>query len=428
MNRLMLILTFIIVLCLPYSALPQGTWKYYTRADGLAGDSVIAITQDKLGNMWFGTYLAGLSKLDTTGVWTNFFTSRDCTVSITDFEVDNSNNIWMILFQLGIYYQGYYVVKYNGSIFYYYEDPDGEPLRTPSPTTLGQDTSGYIWCGSTEGGVVYRFDGESWQWRYIPGAGAAGHGLISDIETDRYGTLYFAHHGGISTLMKWIRYFYWAFDIAFDRLNRLWFCSYEPGWFFGMFDGENWHTYITDQKIVSRVAVDSTNNIWLNYYINGGIQGAAKFDGANFTFFNSENGLAQDRVNEIYVDRKGDIWFASDAGISVLHDTTTTRVKQQNIPIDEKMSFALSKNYPNPFNSSTIIAYSLSQAGAVELKIYNFLAKEVRTLINQYQEKGEYEVIWNGKDKNLKEVVSGIYIAVLKCGDFKKSIKLNLIR
>ncbi|HEX9974192.1 MAG TPA: two-component regulator propeller domain-containing protein, partial [bacterium] len=330
MNRLIPILITVILLFTVHYAFSQGTWKYYTRADGLAGDSVFAITQDKLGNMWIGTYGAGLSKLDTNGVWTNFFASRDCTVSIVDLEVDQSNNIWMIYFQLGgIYYLGYYVVKYDGSIFYYYEDPDGEPLGgATSPTTLGQDTSGNIWCGSTEDGIVYRFDGQSWQWGYVPGAWAAGHGLISDIETDRYGTLYFAHHGGISTLTKWIRYFYWSFDIAFDRFNRLWFCSYEPGWFLGMFDGENWHAYITDQKIVSRVAVDSTNNIWLNYYINGGIQGAAKFDGSNFTFFNSENGLVQDRVNEIYVDRKGDIWFASDAGLSVLHDTTVTRVKQ----------------------------------------------------------------------------------------------------
>jgi flagellar hook assembly protein FlgD len=76
----------------------------------------------------------------------------------------------------------------------------------------------------------------------------------------------------------------------------------------------------------------------------------------------------------------------------------------------------------------TVINYNLSRAGPVELKIYNFLGKEVTTLIDNYQEKGEYEAIWNGKDKNLKEVVSGIYIAILKCGTIKKSIKLTLIR
>ncbi len=426
MNRLIPILITVILLFTAHWVFSQGIWKYYTRADGLAGDSVVAITQDKLGNMWIGTYGAGLSKLDTNGVWTNFFVSRDCTVSIVDLEVDQSNNIWMIYFQLGgIYYLGYYVVKYDGSIFYYYKDPDGEPLGgATSPTTLGQDTSGNIWCGSTEDGIVYRFDGQSWQWEYVPGAGMGGHGAISDIETDRYGELYFAHQGGISTLTKWIWQFYWTYDIAFDRLNHLWFGCSGAGWDLGMFDGENWHNYPTlGHGDATRVAVDSSNNIWAGFG-----RWAAKFDGANFTFFNSENGMINDYVNEIYVHKKGDIWFATCGGISILHDTITTRVKQQNLSIDENISFALSQNYPNPFNSSTVIKYKLSKKEQVELTIHNLLGKEVRKLINQYQEQGEHEAIWNGADNNFKEVVSGIYIAVLTCGDLKKFIKLTLIR
>jgi ligand-binding sensor domain-containing protein len=415
MNRFLPLLITIFLLITAHCTFSQGIWKYYTRADGLAGDSVICITQDKLGNMWFGTWGAGFSRLDTNGVWTNFFTSSDCTVICWDFQFDSLKNIWMLLSQLGNYYLGEYVVKFDGSRLYYY-DLDGEPLFSPHPVSLGRDSSGHIWCGMNEDGIAYMFDGQSWQRGFIPGAWAGGHGAISDIETDRYGELYFAHQGGISTLTKWIWQFYWTYDIAFDRLNHLWFGCSGAGWDLGMFDGENWHNYPTlGYGDATRVAVDSSNNIWAGFG-----RAAAKFDGANFTFFNSENGLAQDRVQEIFVDRKGDIWFAHfGGGVSVLHDTITTRVKQQNLSIDENMSFALSQNYPNPFNSSTIFRYELPSEGQIQLFIYDLMGKEVINLINEPQIAGLHQVVWNGTNNNGKEVSSGIYLALLKFNESK---------
>ena len=132
---------------------------------------------------------------------------------------------------------------------------------------------------------------------------------------------------------------------------------------------------------------------------------------------------------DIYVDRKGAIWFATDGGgVSVLHDTTATSVRSINRPAQSAQLFSLFQNYPNPFNSNTCIKYSLNVSEKIELAIYNLLGREVKTLVKKHQSSGEYEITWDGTDDSGKEVSSGIYLAVLKSSDFGQFIKISLIR
>lgn len=423
MNRLIPILLTSILLFTAHCALSQGIWKYYTRADGLAGDWVYCINQDKSGNYWFGAHEAGLSKLDINGNWTNFMTT-DSIVSVFDIEIDSLNNKWLLLSQHSGHYSGQYVVKFNDSTFVYY-NATGEPLFNP-PISLGQDSLGHIWCGTIEGGgTAYWFDGLNWHLFYVPGAGSGSMwwAAVNEIKTDRHGKLYFSHDQGISTLDRWIFYAYWTHDIDFDRLNRLWFGAHEYNWPLGMFDGQQWHAYSTGHGEADRVAVDSSNNIWMSFG-----NGASKFDGHKFTYFNHENGLSHDLVHNIYIDNKGDIWFATRGGISLLHDTTTTGVTQIAYRDNEVQSVSLLQNYPNPFNSITTINYYLVREDKIELSIYNVLGKKVINLIDERQQPGEYQAPWNGEDQQGREVSSGIYFAVLKYGNAKQSIKLGLIR
>ena len=57
--------------------------------------------------------------------------------------------------------------------------------------------------------------------------------------------------------------------------------------------------------------------------------------------------------------------------------------------------YRLLSNYPNPFNPSTIIPYRLKEAGYVKLYIYDIKGELVRILVNEWQEKGYYEVIFH---------------------------------
>ncbi len=71
----------------------------------------------------------------------------------------------------------------------------------------------------------------------------------------------------------------------------------------------------------------------------------------------------------------------------------------------------LRKIYPNPFNPTTTISYSLKQNSTVSIEIYNQKGQKIVTLIEKEQKAGLQQVIWNGKDSNNRIVSSGIYFA-----------------
>ena len=74
---------------------------------------------------------------------------------------------------------------------------------------------------------------------------------------------------------------------------------------------------------------------------------------------------------------------------------------------------ALLANYPNPFNSRTQIAYRLAAPGLVRLAIYNALGQPVRTLVDQFQAAGAYQVAWNARDQQGAAVATGVYVTRL---------------
>ena len=91
-------------------------------------------------------------------------------------------------------------------------------------------------------------------------------------------------------------------------------------------------------------------------------------------------------------------------------------------------NFKLKQNYPNPFNPETHITYQLPEDSHVELKIYNTLGQEITTLLNEDKPAGYYTVLWDGRNNNGKQVVSGIYLYKIKAGDFVCTKKMILLR
>ena len=66
--------------------------------------------------------------------------------------------------------------------------------------------------------------------------------------------------------------------------------------------------------------------------------------------------------------------------------------------------YVLFPNYPNPFNPTTTIKYSIPKQSNVKLKIFDLLGSEVKTLVNKEQNQGNYRIEFDGKD-----FTSGIY-------------------
>jgi hypothetical protein len=83
--------------------------------------------------------------------------------------------------------------------------------------------------------------------------------------------------------------------------------------------------------------------------------------------------------------------------------------KDDESNIIKKQQVILEKNYPNPFNPSTTIAFSLSKSSNVKLKIFNIKGQKIRTLTDTFYPKGKHYILWDGKDENQKSMSSGIY-------------------
>ena len=90
--------------------------------------------------------------------------------------------------------------------------------------------------------------------------------------------------------------------------------------------------------------------------------------------------------------------------------------------------FALSQNNPNPFTNATTICYQLPFESDVSLRIYSFTGQLVRILVNERKEVGYYNVTWDGRDENGKEVTSGIYFYKIKTEDYVATRKMILLR
>jgi hypothetical protein len=86
------------------------------------------------------------------------------------------------------------------------------------------------------------------------------------------------------------------------------------------------------------------------------------------------------------------------------------------------------KNYPNPFNPSTKIEFGLPEAGNVKIVIYDMRGREVATIADGFYPAGKYNCIWEAKGDNGALLPSGLYIAVINSGSFKKNIKMLLIK
>ena len=102
----------------------------------------------------------------------------------------------------------------------------------------------------------------------------------------------------------------------------------------------------------------------------------------------------------------------------MIHDIATS-VKTSSPPFH----FYLYNNYPNPFNPSTEISYSLQNSEKVTLKVYNLLGQEVALLVNQEMDAGQHSVKFDGKGLS-----SGVYIYKINAGFFSSIKKMVLLK
>ena len=97
-------------------------------------------------------------------------------------------------------------------------------------------------------------------------------------------------------------------------------------------------------------------------------------------------------------------------------------------PLPLPQNHALQQNFPNPFNPGTTIQYSLPEAGPVSLKIYDMAGQVVRQLVNQIQNAGNHQTVWDGLDASGTPTANGVYIYELRAGEYRALRKMLLIK
>lgn len=90
--------------------------------------------------------------------------------------------------------------------------------------------------------------------------------------------------------------------------------------------------------------------------------------------------------------------------------------------------YSLSQNFPNPFNPTTTLKYSITQKAKVTLIVYDLLGRKVTELVNEIQTPGDYQVIWNGRNSSGVQVSSGVYLYKITSSGFTAAKKMILVR
>ncbi len=160
-----------------------------------------------------------------------------------------------------------------------------------------------------------------------------------------------------------------------------------------------------------------------------------------FTFLDNKTGeeIIMDE-NFSYSFSQGEISLSSDKSASKLSKSlsvdnnsdeaprfTITLNKGKATNLDERSeipeAFTLEQNYPNPFNPTTSIQYSVAEAGAVSLTIYNVMGQKVETLVSGTKAAGTYRVSWDAAN-----MASGIYYYRLHAGNQVLTRQMTLIK
>jgi hypothetical protein len=100
-------------------------------------------------------------------------------------------------------------------------------------------------------------------------------------------------------------------------------------------------------------------------------------------------------------------------------EITATEIAEDN---GQPNAYALEQNYPNPFNPATTISFTMPQAGAASLRVYDMLGR----MVHQEQltaKEGQNSVSFNGRN-----LTSGMYFYQLTAEGFSKTMKMMLVK
>lgn len=265
MCRLSRILVFfLLTLSWPGAEAQRYNLSNFTSANGLPGNQVNKILQDRSGRLWIGT-MNGACYYDGK-VFTGFEPGNILNSNpVKSIFEDQSGNIWFGTIRKGL-------VRYYGTGFNVYTTGDG--LLSDIVNAVCQDRQGNIWIGTSEG--LSRFDGKKFT-HYTTAKGLVNNNVF-DLHIDHAGRLWIATIGGVS-----------------------------------LYDGRRFTNYTTEFGLISNIVYSiheaENNQLWFSTY-----EGVSIYDGSGFRSITMEEGLPNERVEDLLIDRNKQVWFGTYGG------------------------------------------------------------------------------------------------------------------
>lgn len=123
------------------------------------------------------------------------------------------------------------------------------------------------------------------------------------------------------------------------------------------------------------MAFSSYNELWIGAVL-GKLGIVLRYYEGTWIQYTTDDGLADNWVKSVNIAPDGVIWVKTETGISQFIPITTNVKTDENIPSD----FAITGNYPNPFNPTTTIEFTIPEQEFVNLTIYNITGQKIRPL------------------------------------------------
>ena len=221
----------------------------------------------------------------------------------------------------------------------------------------------------------------------------------------------------------------WSKEINTNRIYSMFFLNNQVGWYTDWLTiykttdgGFNWDTVVS----YTPYGISQMNFIDEN---EGYIIGSPAWENKGMVVLKTNDGgktlipLKEfTALNEIKITEKNIIGVGSYGQILKI-DRTITNVNDESENIIN--DFSLLQNFPNPFNPSTKIRYSIKNRYFVSIQVYDLLGKEVAVLVNEEKFPGNYEINFNADKYNLS---SGVYFYRIQAGSFNQVRKMLLVK